>query len=336
MPDKAKWFKTLDGKQVECLLCPRHCKLKPNQRGICQLRYNENGALYTNGSESISGVAIDPIEKKPLHHFLPNSNILSLGTVGCNLRCKFCQNWHISFDSSQGQQSITPENILSLAKKHDIPSVAFTYNEPNIWAEFIEKCSHLLKENNIHPVLVSNGYIEPEPRKELYKNISAINFDLKAFENKFYKNVCSAELEPVLNTLKWTRENTDIWMELTHLVIPNYNDDNTLFLEMVDWIVENLGVDTVLHLSAFHPSFKLLNATRTPLEMLEKKYNQAKEAGLNYVYLGNVHSPQKQTTYCPKCKTTIISRNWHQTIIEQPNFDGKCTKCGFELAGFFR
>jgi pyruvate formate lyase activating enzyme len=331
---EARWWRE-DGERILCTLCPKACRLKDGQRGFCYLRFRDGDKLYTDGYGTTSGMAIDPIEKKPLNHFLPTTKILSLGNMGCNLACKFCQNWNISKARETPLQQVSAQSLADLAKKHDTPSIAFTYNDPTIWAEFITDASWVLKENGIHPVLVTAGYIEPEARKVLYEPISAINFDLKAFTEDFYFRVTNSHLKDVLETLIWTRENTDIWMELTTLIIPGKNDSDQETYEMLDWIAKYLGVETPLHFTAFHPDWKMMDTPRTPLETLQRKYEQAREKGFPYVYLGNVSSEKEQSTYCPGCNAPIISRTWHQVEFLQNEFQGQCQSCARKIPGVF-
>lgn len=332
---KARWWR-VDGDKVLCTLCPKACRLKDGQRGFCYLRFREGDQLYTDGYGTTSGMAVDPIEKKPLNHFLPTTKILSLGNMGCNLACKFCQNWSISKAKETPVQNVSAIELAATAIRYNSPSIAFTYNDPTIWAEFITDASWILRERGIHPVLVTAGYIEPEARKILYEPISAINFDLKAFTEEFYFRLTNSHLKDVLDTLVWTRENTNIWMELTTLIIPGKNDSDEETSQMLDWVGKYLGKDTPLHFTAFHPDWKMKDIPRTPVETLHRKYEQAREKGFPYVYLGNVFSQKEQSTFCPGCGSQMISRNWHQVEILQPGFEGSCQKCSTIIPGIFK
>ena len=331
---EAEWWER-QGEKILCTLCPKACRLKHGQRGFCYLRYRDGDTLYTDGYGTTSGMAVDPIEKKPLNHFLPKSKILSLGNMGCNLACRFCQNWNISKARETPLQNISTQDVLNLARRHNTPSVAFTYNDPTIWAEFVRDAAWVLKESGVHPVLVTAGYIEPEARKSLYEPISAINFDLKAFTEDFYFKLTNSSLKDVLDTLVYTRENTKIWMELTNLVIPGKNDSDDETSKMLDWIQSYLGQDTPLHFTAFHPDWKMRDIPRTPLETLQRKYRLAKEKGFPFVYLGNVHSNEEQSTHCPQCQTLLISRTWHEVQILQPEFRGRCKNCQTSIPGVY-
>ncbi len=332
---EAEWWEW-QGERVLCTLCPKACRLKDGQRGFCYLRHRQGKTLFTDGYGTTSGVAVDPIEKKPLNHFLPKTKVLSLGNMGCNLACRFCQNWNISKARETPVQKVSTHDVLNLARRYQTPSVAFTYNDPTIWAEFVRDTSWVLKENGIHPVLVTAGYIEPEARKSLYEPIAAINFDLKAFTEEFYFKLTNSSLKDVLNTLIYTREHTKIWMELTTLIIPGKNDSDEETSEMLDWIATYLGKETPLHFTAFHPDWKMRDIPRTPLATLQRKYAQARENGFPFVYLGNVHSNEEQSTTCPGCQTPIISRTWHDVQILQAGLQGQCQKCQTRIPGVYR
>ena len=330
----ASWWHP-EGEKILCTLCPKACRLSDGQRGFCYLRFREGEILYTDGYGTTSGIAVDPIEKKPLNHFLPGSKVLSLGNMGCNLACRFCQNWSISKSSKKPLYSMSSSQLAQLAIDNETPSVAFTYNDPTIWAEFIVDSGWILRDRGIHPVLVTAGYIEPEARKVLYEPIAAINFDLKAFREEFYFRITNSHLKNVLETIRWTRENTNIWIELTNLIIPGLNDSIDETEDMLDWIEKYLGLDTPLHFTAFHPDWKMRDLPPTPVEKLIEKYNQAKDKGFPYVYLGNVFSKDKQSTYCPNCQSEIVSRNWHTVRLIQKGFSGRCSDCGWHIPGIF-
>lgn len=332
----AKWWTSLDGKKVECKLCPRNCIIKKGQEGFCFIRKNIDGNLYSAGYGRPTGFGIDPIEKKPLHHFYPGTEILSFGTMGCNLGCKFCQNWNITKTNKNPHEDeyISPEDIILFAKKKNIPAIAFTYNDPDIFGEFVIDVSDLAKKENIKTVMVSAGYINPGPREEVYKYIDAVNIDLKGFSTEFYKENCSVDFEKILDTILWIKNETDVWLELTTLLIPGVNDSEKELKEMCNWVLEKLGPDVPHHFTSFHPAFKMTDKPRTPVDTLIKARNIAIEAGLHFVYTGNVHSEETQTTYCPNCSQKLIKRDWHSiafNLIE----NGKCFYCQHKIAGRF-
>jgi pyruvate formate lyase activating enzyme len=334
---EAKWWETLENGRVICTLCPRYCELSDGQAGFCYIRQNIGGKLYSTGYGRPTGFAIDPIEKKPLNHFLPGTFILSFGTAGCNLGCKFCQNWSISKAKLDETYSVraTPEEVVFLAKKNKTPSIAYTYNDPTIFGEYVIDISKIAREEGIKSVMVTAGYIDKEARKDIYKSIDAANVDLKGFTERFYFKNTLSHLDPVLNTLIWLKNETDVWIELTTLLIPDENDDDEQLKNQCNWIVENLGDSVPLHFTAFHPDFKMMNKQRTPHSTLVKAKNIAQSAGIKYVYLGNVHDSKNQSSYCENCGSLLIERDWHKVTFH--NFkDGKCKKCNFPLPGIFK
>ncbi len=330
------WTKLQNGK-VQCDLCPRNCKLNEGQRGLCYVRGREDDEikLYTYGRSS--GFAIDPIEKKPLNHFLPGTPVLSFGTAGCNLTCKFCQNWDISksreMDTLQAEAS--PEEIVAAAIRSNSRSIAFTYNDPVIFLEYARDVAKVAHENNIKTVAVTAGYINPEARKEFFSFIDAANIDLKAFSNDFYKQLTGGELQPVLDTLIYLKNETKVWFEITTLLIPGKNDSDGELTAMCQWIVDNLGTNVPLHFSAFHPDFKMKDVPRTPKQSLNRAREIAMKAGLNYVYIGNVHDSRGSSTYCPSCSHLLIERDWFQLGKWKLDKSGACTNCGHEISGEF-
>ena len=332
----AKWWTSLDGKKIVCNLCPRNCIIKKGQHGFCFIRKNIDGKLYSTGYGKPTGFGIDPIEKKPLNHFYPGTEILSFGTLGCNLGCKFCQNWDISKSkrSNHEEEYISPDDIVLFAKKRNIPSIAFTYNDPDIFGEFVIDVSKRARKEKIKTVMVSAGYINPEPRTEVYQYIDAANIDLKGFSSEFYKRNCSVEFEKVLDTILWLKNETNVWLELTTLLIPDLNDSDEELTKMCEWIVKNLGTEIPHHFTAFHPAYKLTEKPRTPASTLIKARNIAMEAGMKYVYTGNINSEETQTTYCPNCSQKLIKRDWHSlafNLIE----NGECFNCKTKIAGKF-
>lgn len=333
---EAKWWHTTDRGKILCTLCPRYCEIGEGQIGFCFIRQNINGKLYSTGYGRPTGFAIDPIEKKPLNHFLPGSDILSFGTAGCNLGCKFCQNWSISKAKLDDTNALiaSPEDVISLAKKYSTPSIAFTYNDPTIFGEYVIDISKLAREENIRSVMVTAGYIDKDARKEVYKYIDAANVDLKAFTERFYHKLTFSHLTDVLNTLLWLKNETDIWFEITTLLIPGENDSEEEIKRECDWILKNLGENVPLHFTAFHPDFKMKDKDPTSTLILKRARKIAQEIGINYCYLGNVHDPESQTTYCSDCKAVLIKRNWHSVSINNLK-NNRCYKCNARLAGVF-
>ncbi len=333
----AKWWEPLPNGKILCTLCPRYCTIGEGQKGFCYIRENIGGKLYSTGYARPTGFALDPIEKKPLNHFLPGTDVLSFGTAGCNLGCKFCQNWHMSKAKLDEINSVyaTPEDVVALAKKYGAPSIAYTYNDPTIFGEYVIDISRLAREEGIRSVMVTAGYITAEARKDVYRYIDAANVDLKAFTEEFYHKLTFSHLQPVLDTLLWLRNETDVWIELTTLLIPGENDSEEELHKLSEWVVKNLGKETPLHFTAFHPAFKMLNKPPTPYSTLEKARQIGISEGLNYVYVGNVHSPEGQTTFCPNCGEPLIRRDWHSIIFNKIK-DGKCPYCGTEIAGVWK
>jgi len=332
----AKWWEPLENGKILCTLCPRYCTIGEGQIGFCFVRQNINGKLYTIGYGRPTGFAIDPIEKKPLNHFLPGTDILSFGTAGCNLGCKFCQNWYSSKAKIDSVQSLyaTPEDVVALAKKYSAPSIAYTYNDPTIFGEYVIDVSKLSKEENIKSVMVTAGYIDKNARKDIYKYIDAANVDLKSFSEEFYFNLTSSHLTDVLDTLVWLKNETDIWIELTTLLIPGENDSPDEIKKMSEWIVSNLGEEVPLHFTAFHPDFKMKNKSRTPLSTLSRSRNIALEEGIKYCYTGNVHDKIGHTTFCHNCKEPVITRDWH-SVISNTIENSHCPKCKTKIPGVF-
>lgn len=333
---EAKWWRNTEHNKILCTLCPRYCEIGNGQIGFCFIRQNINGKLYTTGYGRPTGFAIDPIEKKPLNHFLPGTNILSFGTAGCNLGCKFCQNWSISKAKLDETNALiaSPEDIVKMAKQYSTPSIAFTYNEPTIFGEYVIDISQLAHEERIRSVMVTNGYIDKDARKDIYKFIDAANVDLKAFTEKFYFEKTLSQLEPVLDTIKWLKNETDVWLEITTLLIPNENDSSEEIKSECNWILENLGDSIPLHFTAFHPDFKMRDKEATTLSTLKRAKKIADSMGIQYTYLGNTHDPESQTTFCKNCGAILIERNWHTVIIKNL-VENKCSKCGAVLKGIF-
>jgi len=330
----ARWWTKEESGKILCTLCPRYCRIGVGQTGFCYIRKNIDGQLYSIGYGRPTGFAIDPIEKKPLNHFYPGSDILSFGTAGCNLGCKFCQNWSMSKAKLTESQSLfaTPEEVVALAQKHNVPSIAYTYNDPTIFGEYVIDISRIAREQNIKSVMVTSGYIDREARKEIYQFVDAANVDLKSFSESFYHKMTFSHLKDVLDTLQWLHNETDVWIELTTLLIPGENDSNDEIKQMCDWIVQELGDSVPLHFTAFHPDFRMTNHEPTPPSTLNRARKIALSAGVKYCYVGNVHDTQGQTTYCPNCGIELISRNWH-SVYSNKITDGQCPECGEKIAG---
>lgn len=332
----AQWWEETESGKLLCTLCPRYCTLGEGQAGFCFIRQNIGGKMYSLGYGRPTGFAVDPIEKKPLSHFYPGTSILSFGTAGCNLGCKFCQNWEMSKARLDDENSFeaSPEAVVSLAKKYRTPSIAYTYNDPTIFGEYVIDVSRLAREQGIKSVMVTAGYIDKEARKDVYKYIDAANVDLKAFTEEFYHKVTYSHIEPVLDTLRWLKHETDIWFEITTLLIPGENDSEDEVKRETGWILENLGDSVPLHFTAFHPDFRMTDKPRTPSETLTGARNIAMAEGIKYCYVGNVHDAEGQTTYCPKCRKPLIIRDWH-SIRNNIIVNGRCPVCSEQISGRF-
>jgi len=330
---EARWWETEPGGKVHCYLCPRHCHIGTGQGGFCFIRVNEGGKLYNLGYAHPAALQVDPIEKKPLNHFLPGTSIFSMGTAGCNMGCFFCQNWDISKSRSDQVNSnyIPPEDVVLLAIRYGCPSIAFTYNEPTIWGEYVIDICHAAKEHGLNTVMVSNGYITYEAFHDIYDHIDAANIDLKAFTENFYGKITLTHLQPVLETLQWLKNETNVWFEITNLMIPTLNDAVDETRQLSEWVLKHLGPDVPLHFTAFHPDFKLQDKPRTPPETLHAARAIALETGLHYVYEGNIYSNGAHTA-CPSCKTPLIRRSWHD--VQQNRLkNGCCPNCGLAIPG---
>jgi pyruvate formate lyase activating enzyme len=335
MMKEALWWESQEDGRILCTLCPRYCKIGEDQAGFCYIRKNINGKLYSLGYGKSTGFAIDPIEKKPLNHFLPGTGVLSFGTAGCNLGCRFCQNWSISKAKLDDAQSLnaTPEEVVQLALRRNVPSIAFTYNDPVIWGEFVVDISRIARECGVKSVMVTAGYITPEARPEVYRYIDAANVDLKGFTERFYHKLTFSHLEPVLDTLKWLKHETDVWFEITNLMIPGENDDPEETKQMCGWILQNLGDSVPLHFTAFHPDFKMMDKPRTPASTLTLARKIALSMGIKYCYVGNVFDDEGQSTHCPACDRVLIRRSWHD-LLEYHLIGDRCP-CGQKIPGYF-
>jgi pyruvate formate lyase activating enzyme len=330
---EGRWWEPLDGGAVHCYLCPRHCRIHQGQAGFCFIRVNRGGRLYSLGYGAPAALQVDPIEKKPLNHFLPGTRVFSMGTAGCNMGCFFCQNWDISKSRADQvrSQAVAPEDVPLLAREYGCDSIAFTYNEPTIWGEYVIDICKAARAVGLKTVMVSNGYITRESFHDIYDHVDAANIDLKAFTENFYGKITLTHLEPVLETLKWLRRETNAWFEITNLMIPGLNDDPAETRRLAEWILRELGPDVPLHFTAFHPDFKLKDRGRTPAATLDRAREIAREVGLHYVYEGNIFTEAANTS-CPSCGTVLIRRSWHD-VIENRLVDGKCFQCGVKIAG---
>src|SRR5579859_3130823 len=330
---EAQWWEPEANGKVHCYLCPRHCHIGRGQSGFCYIRTNQEGKLYSLGYGAPAALQVDPIEKKPLNHFLPGSRVFSMGTAGCNMGCFFCQNWDIS-KSRQDQvnaRDVPPEEVPQLALRYGCDSIAFTYNEPTIWGEYIIDICRAAKSSGLKTVMVTNGYITREAFHDIYDHIDAANVDLKAFTENFYGKITLTYMQPVLDTLLLLKNETNVWFEITNLMIPTLNDDPEETRKLSEWILTHLGPDVPLHFTAFHPDFKLQDKPRTPAETLHRARQIAREAGLHYVYEGNIYSDGAHTS-CPKCGTLLIKRSWH-AVTENHLRQGKCPQCGLRIPG---
>ncbi len=333
---EGRWWHRLDDGRIQCDLCPRSCKLGDGQKGFCFVRQNLGGRIVLATYGRSSGFCVDPIEKKPLNHFYPGTGVLSFGTAGCNLGCRFCQNWDISkareFDRLADKAS--PETIAAAARKLGCRSVAFTYNDPVIFAEYAIDVADACRAAGVASVAVTAGYMSEDPRREFYRHMDAANVDLKGFTEEFYHRNCSAALAPVLDTLKFLRHETKVWLEVTTLLIPGENDSAQELGRAADWFAANLGPDVPWHFTAFHPDYKMTDKPCTPTATLAVARTIARERGLRYVYTGNVRDPEGGSTWCPGCSRRLIERNGYELGEWQLNAN-RCARCGFEIAGHF-
>ena len=335
---KGRWWHALPDGRIQCDLCPRDCKLHEGQRGMCFVRQMEGGEMHLTTYGRSSGFCIDPVEKKPLNHFYPGSSILSFGTAGCNLACKFCQNWDISKSKEMDrlQDEASPETIAAAAVRLGCKSVAFTYNDPVIFAEYAMDIADACHAKGVQAVAVTAGYIHAEPRREFYARMDAANVDLKGFTDDFYWKICGGHLQPVLDTLVYLVKETAVWTEITTLLIPGKNDSDEELKAECKWIRQNLGPDVPVHFTAFHPDWKMTDIERTPPETLSRAREIGQLAGLNYVYTGNVHDETGGSTYCPGCEKAVVVRDWYDIRGYHVSAGGTCEFCGTRIAGRFQ
>ncbi len=332
-----RYWHTLDDGRVQCDLCPRYCKLHEGQRGLCFVRACQDDAIVLTTYGRSSGFCVDPVEKKPLNHFLPGTPILSFGTAGCNLTCKFCQNYDISKSREVDTlcDQATGEMIAEAAIETGCRSVAFTYNDPVIFLEYAVDVAEACHARGVRTVAVTAGYICAEPRVEFFRHMDAANIDLKCFTEEFYQRLCSGHLQPVLDTLVYLKHETDVWFEITTLLIPGENDSDAELEAMTRWVVDKLGRDVPMHFSAFHPDWKMMDPPPTPPATLTRARAIALENGVRYAYTGNVHDPEGDSTYCHGCGRRVIGRDWYEVNDWSLTGDGRCTHCGAPCAGVF-
>ncbi len=332
----ARWWHALPDGRIQCDLCPRDCRLQDGQRGMCFVRARSGDAMVLTTYGRSSGFCVDPIEKKPLNHFHPGSSVLSFGTAGCNLSCKFCQNWDISKSREMDRlaDEASPRGIAHAAREAGCTSVAFTYNDPVIFAEYAMDVADACRAEGIKTVAVTAGYIHAEPRIAFYEKMDAANVDLKAFTEEFYKKQTASSLEPVKDTLRYLVRETKVWTEITTLLIPGLNDSEKELTELAEWVASDLGLDVPLHFSAFHPDYRMTDIARTPPSTLRMARAIAMRAGLRYVYTGNVHDEEGDTTFCAACRAPVIVRDWYE-ILSSNLREGACGACGAVIPGRF-
>jgi len=331
------WSRALPDGRIQCDVCPRACRLHDGQRGLCFVRGRDGDAIVSTTYGRSSGYCIDPIEKKPLNHFLPGTPVLSFGTAGCNLTCRFCQNWDISKsrDVDTLAAAAMPADIAAAAVRYDCRSVAFTYNDPVIFLEYAADTAAACRAAGVRTVAVTAGYINPEPRREMFDAIDAANVDLKGFTDEYYHRVCGGSLAAVQDTIAWLVHDTDVWVELTTLIIPGHNDSDDELDRMAKWVVAELGPDVPMHFSAFHPDFKMLDVPPTPPQTLTRARSIAMRNGVHFAYTGNVVDRAGDTTFCPSCGAEAVVRNWYAMLAYRLDDHGRCLTCGTSLPGVF-
>lgn len=333
----ARWWHPLADGRIQCDLCPRDCQLHNGQRGACFVRAHHDGKMVLTAYGRSSGFCVDPVEKKPLNHFHPGTGVLSFGTIGCNLACQYCQNSDISkIRKMEGlQDRATPDGIAAAAVRHGARAVAFTYNDPVIFAEYALDTAVACHQRGLAAIAVTAGYIHPEPARQFFSRMDAANVDLKAFSEDFYSKVCAGRLAPVLDTLSYIRHETSCWLEITTLLIPGYNDSDAEILRLSQWCERELGDDVPLHFTAFHPDHRMLELPPTPAASLRRARRIARDAGLRYVYTGNIHDREGDTTFCPGCGQAVIERDWYEILAYRLDPAGCCDRCGTTVAGRF-
>jgi pyruvate formate lyase activating enzyme len=333
----ARWWHKLENGRIQCDLCPRDCRLQDGQRGLCFVRRRVGDAMVLTTYGRSSGFCVDPIEKKPLNHFFPGSSVFSFGTAGCNLACKFCQNWDISKSREMDRltDAAAPRRIAEVARDNGCLSVAFTYNDPTIFAEYAIDTADACRDVGVLTVAVTAGYIHAGPARELYAKMDAANIDLKGFTDQFYFQQTGAHLAPVLETLQYVRHQTRCWLEITTLLIPGLNDSTAELGALTRWVADCLGPEVPLHFTAFHPDYKMTDVPPTPAATLKRARAIALDNGLQYVYTGNVHDREGGTTFCPGCREPLIERDWFEVLRCQLRSSGRCPHCNTTIAGRF-
>lgn len=333
----ARHWRRLEDGRIQCDVCPRECKLQEGQRGLCFVRARAGDALVLTTYGRSSGYCVDPIEKKPLNHFLPGTPVLSFGTAGCNLTCKFCQNWDISKSREMDRlmDHAPPGAIAEAAERTGCRSVAYTYNDPVIFLEYATDVADACRARGIKNVAVSAAYVKEAAREDFFSRMDAANIDLKGFTEEFYRKLCTGRLQPVLETIEWLVKETDCWTELTTLLIPGENDSEAELERLCQWVAERCGPDVPIHFTAFHPDYRMKDKSNTPPETLMHAHRIAKAAGLNYPYTGNIHHEATGTTYCPGCAAPVIGRDWYEITRWSLGEGGHCTACGTAVAGVF-
>ena len=334
---EALFYEKMGDEAVKCLLCPNYCVLSNGQRGFCRVREQVDGKLYSLVYELVCAVHVDPIEKKPMYHMLPGSRSFSIATAGCNSRCKYCQNWTISQRPPEETMNkrLSVPNLVESASSNGCRSIAYTYNEPIIFYEYMLDASKLAKEKGIYNVMVTGGKINPDPIKRMLSYVDSANFDLKGFDKKYLREVCAQDLDNILQSLTLMKQG-GMWVEITNLIVPTLNDKMDDIRQMVKWIKRELGPDVPLHFSRFWPQYKLRSLYPTPTETLKRARDIALEEGLHYVYIGNVPEIGTGDTVCPRCKNTVIKRIGYSVLENHVSSDGICGFCGNKIAGIWK
>ncbi|MBN2279521.1 MAG: AmmeMemoRadiSam system radical SAM enzyme [Candidatus Marinimicrobia bacterium] len=327
----AKWWQALENQKIQCNLCPKNCIMNKDQSGFCKVRKNIDGKLYSMVYGKPVALNIDPIEKKPLYHFYPGTKIFSIGTLGCNFACKFCQNYDISQKDfvSINLRDVSPQEVIESAIANRCQSIAFTYNEPTVFGEYVFDIAKIAQQRGMKTVMVTNGFINRKPLDEIYHYIDAVNVDIKSFSEEFYRNICSGELGPVLKSIKRLNE-LGVFIEITNLIIPGINDNPVSIYELLHWIEMEMGYDIPLHFSAFHPDYKMRDVAPTKKEALDAIYKIAREMGFKYIYEGNVMAGTHDNTYCPRCGKLLIERNYFSILNNSLKTD-RCDICGEKI-----
>lgn len=333
----ASYYKGAGGSNVQCSLCPNKCVLRPGAAGVCRVRDNAGGRLYSRVYGYVARVRGEAMEKGPFFHFLPGTSSVALGTVGCNLSCSYCQNWQISMVRPQelnpAPQYLPPESLVAQAKQYGLPTITFTYTEPIMAIEYVMETARLARQSGLRTLIKTAAYVHPEPWRELCKTVDAVNIDFKAYSSKFYQDVCGGTLNPVLEAIKIARSQAR-WLELTYLAVPGHNDSVAQFKQGCQWILQSIGAEVPVHISRFFPAHRLRNLQATPIDKLRELRKAAYDEGLRYVYLGNLQGDPGESTYCPKCGVKVVKRVGYKVeLIALDRRTGKCTRCGLTIPG---